>query len=246
MGNSSCFLLQNSPKVHPNTPSTPNHSFPEKNHLISEHLQRVVLQQKKIKENERALRLRILDDILIRFTKPTLVILFAPPEFGIEELAQFLSSKLDLPILKLPNFQSNLSLEKRNLNLTEREQADQMDLDLMTEVQDQLSRFTRGCIMYDYPSSMKHYRYLCQVNDYEQIPIFFEIDPHVVRQMNHKFDRWIHSPTNRSYHLTSNPPQSNPGSHLPTELNMFDDITGESLEKVFFSFLSPPYPAIAS
>jgi hypothetical protein len=54
----------------------------------------------------------------------------------------------------------------------------------------------------------------------------------LVRHMNHKFDRWIHSPTNRSYHLTSNPPQSNPGSHLPTEINMFDDATGECLEKV--------------
>jgi hypothetical protein len=225
MGNSSI----SSPKVHPTAPLPV-----AMNRSISDRLQRVLCQQ-GIRENERVLRLRILDDmgLIIQFPKPTLIILFAPPEFGIEKLAQFLSSKLDLPILKLLNHHStNLSLEKKDSDLNERDKADQIDIDLMTEVQDQLLKFTRGCIMYDYPSSMKHYRFLCQVSDYEQIPIFFEIDPHLVRHMNHKFDRWIHSPTNRSYHLTSNPPQSNPGSHLPTEINMFDDATGECLEKV--------------
>lgn len=48
-----------------------------------------------------------------------------------------------------------------------------------------------------------------------------------------KFDRWIHTDSERSYHAVTRPPQSLGGLHLlPNEDNMLDDHTGEPLVHV--------------
>lgn len=42
-----------------------------------------------------------------------------------------------------------------------------------------------------------------------------------------RLDRWVHPSTNRSYHLSSNPPQSYTTSNM-----LFDDETGDPLIKL--------------
>jgi hypothetical protein len=69
----------------------------------------------------------------------------------------------------------------------------------------------------------------------------------------HKFDRWVHEPSGRSYHLCSNPPKSFTNScYHPCAENMVDDETGEPLQKVspssfpsLPSLLLPPHSSLS-
>jgi hypothetical protein len=223
-------------------------------------------------ESDRLLRLRILDDALIEFHKPTIILLFAPPDYGIEDLAEFLSQKTNLPILRAPDLSSlgpPSGNSSHSFNFADRLEFTVGDVQIMNELEIQLSqeKYVRGCILYDYPTSPKHYRFLSEVMNAQHIPFFFEIDPPVsishgrrrrrreaetksssssltlsqlVRTLNERFDRWIDSHTERSYHLRSNPPISNLYSDIPTVENMYDDHTGTPLSKV------PPSPSARS
>jgi hypothetical protein len=137
-------------------------------------------------ETDRLLRLRILDDAPIEFEKRTIILLFAPPDYGIESLAQFVSQKVNLPILRSPDVSSlgpraPFESSSSSFNYADRLEFDVHDIQIMNEIESQLSleKFSRGCILFDYPTSPKHYRFLCEVVNAQHIPFFFEIDPHV-------------------------------------------------------------------
>lgn len=61
-----------------------------------------------------------------------------------------------------------------------------------------------------------------------------------MRVLRDKFDRWVHTNSERSYHAVTRPPHSLEGKHvLPTDANMLDDDTGEPL--VHVSHFVHPY-----
>ena len=64
-----------------------------------------------------------------------------------------------------------------------------------------------------------------------------------MRNLVHKFDRWIHEPSGRSYHLCTNPPKSFLDSNYnPCPENMIDDDTGEPLKQVCLSHITHTPP----
>lgn len=59
-----------------------------------------------------------------------------------------------------------------------------------------------------------------------------------MQKLLHKFDRWVHEPSGRSYHLVTSPPRTISDERKPSiPMNMIDDITGEPLTKVYFIYL---------
>lgn len=197
-------------------------------------------------DKDRLLRLRILDDISINFDKLTIIMFFSPPEFPIDEIAEFTSQKVNLPVVKIsppPPVGSNKSAQMQAYEIS-----------VMGEVENRLLQADcqNGCILLNFPQSPKQYSFLSQLNSTaEHIPIFFDIDsqvrhflplflslshthtlmtlPQTMRSLQNKFDRWIHSDSNRSYHAVSNPPLSNARKEIPTSSNMLDDHTGDAL-----------------
>lgn len=58
-----------------------------------------------------------------------------------------------------------------------------------------------------------------------------------MRTLRNKFDRWVHEPSERSYHVLSRPPESLEGKEFaPTSFNMIDNVTGESLVQVIIFY----------
>lgn len=56
-----------------------------------------------------------------------------------------------------------------------------------------------------------------------------------MKTLLHKFDRWVHEPSGRSYHLVTAPPRTISEERRPSiPANMIDDVTGEPLTKVIF------------
>lgn len=167
-------------------------------------------------ENEKLLRLRILDDIQINFHKITIIMLFSPPEFPIDDIAQFISKKVQLPVIKILNNNNtvnnstiNLLNEKKirsennedennNNNDNNNNNSDndnnnnqqnnfhiRMELNeknMLKYLEERLlqSDCENGCILLNFPQTPKQYSFLCQLNTFEHLPIFFEIDSQVI------------------------------------------------------------------
>lgn len=64
-----------------------------------------------------------------------------------------------------------------------------------------------------------------------------------MRRLQHKWDRWIHPDSGRSYHLTSKPPkrmvESGMQHSAPIPELMVDDVTDEPLTQVRVLLLVP-------
>lgn len=184
MGNGSISILNNNNKDNnkSNKENKINNKNINKQTLLSDRFLNLTIRRKE--EKERLLRLRILDDIKINFGKVTIIMLFAPPEFPIDDIAEYLSKKVDLPIIKV----SNISNEQEKVGIygiEENEQHFKMvqihEETMMKYVEKRLSEqeCQNGCILLNFPQSPKQYSFLCQLNTAEHIPLFFDIDSQV-------------------------------------------------------------------
>lgn len=173
-------ILFRSPKIY----STELESSLQKNHSSCNRIHHM---KRTMVDEDRGLRLKILDDISIHFLQPVLILLFAPPDYGIESIAQYISHRVNLPILKAPILSelspTTIQSFQTSFDYHDRGGYDQSDIQLMTELEILLtsSTYANGCIMYDYPTSPKHYRFLCEIYNVQQIPFFFDMDPQVIR-----------------------------------------------------------------
>lgn len=181
--------LFRSPKIYTfeSYPPSHIHKYQNKNSIS---FNRFHQQEKNINDTDRLLRLKILDDIPIFFPRPTIILLFAPPDYGIETFAETLSRRVNLPVLKAPIISDSfitMNSFERAIDYRERQEYDRFDTQLMTELEGLLSspQYARGCIMYDYPTSPKHYRFLCEISNAQQIPLFFDMDPQVPLTLRH-------------------------------------------------------------
>jgi adenylate kinase family enzyme len=185
------------------------------------------------------LRLKILRDISLKFSEPTIIILYTPPEFQVQELGTFISLKVGLPLLDLD------SLAIRKFDESKGQDSDNLQCAFEYRVLDSDCR--KGFVIIGYPETPKqlHSLQTC-LPSFVIVPLFIDLDSDVrilpldmpslcqaMRSLRDKFDRWVHEPTRRSYHVVSRPPKSLQGKLLlPTSQNMLDDYTGDPLVHV--------------
>lgn len=152
---------------------------------LSDRFLNLTLRRKE--EKEKLLRLRILDDIKIHFGKSTIIMLFGPPEFPVDDIAEYLSNRVDLPVVKTPNKPKN---EEENEGGELMREAYENSIRASQEYENKIMKdielrllepdCQNGCILVNFPQSPKQYSFLCQLNTAEHIPFFFDIDSQVI------------------------------------------------------------------
>lgn len=184
------------------------------------------------------LRMKILQDISLTFPEPTIIILYAPPEFQIQEVGDFISQKVHLPLLDLD------SLALRNVNESNNQDSENLECAFESRILD--PDCLKGFVVLGYPETPKQLRSLrTNLPSFVTVPIFIDLDSEVtlvfflsklsqaMRRLRDRFDRWVHEPTDRSYHALSRPPLSLQGKpFVPTSKSMLDDHTGDPLVHV--------------
>lgn len=92
----------------------------------------------------------------------------------------------------------------------------------------------KGFILYEYPDSITEMNYFktMMVPHMRVELMFLKLNQETMQKLLHKFDRWVHEPSGRSYHLATSPPRTISDERKPSiPMNMIDDITGEPLTK---------------
>jgi hypothetical protein len=154
-------------------------------------------------------------------------LLYYPPGYPVEATADYMSSRLNLPI--------QFSSEEGNST------ADYYLRELLSN-----DSYKNGWIICDYPATVPDIGSLKRLLDSENGSLnilYFDLDGEVCPPSSfptfthsfsktfqsalRKFDRYVHPPSNRSYHLVETPPKS-----LLHGAALLDDITGENLVKV--------------
>jgi adenylate kinase family enzyme len=187
-------------------------------------------------------------------------ILFAPPEYPTINAAEYLSSKIQFPVI----YPHEYRVENHHLLRRQDSSSSQMNMTTRTllrqssSAQDEKDTRTRlmeriyatpvsdspspplspsgdcenGFILYEYPDTITEMKYFKEqiVPGYRVELIFLQLTNETMRALQYKFDRWVHPPSRRSYHMIYSPPKTIAVDLLPPSAeNMIDDVTGEAL-----------------
>ena len=118
------------------------------------------------------LRMNILQDISLTFPEPTIIILYAPPEFQIQEVGDFISQKVSLPLLDLD------SLALRNVNESKSQESENLECAFESRILDSDCR--KGFVVLGYPETPKQLRSLrTKLPSFTTVPIFIDLDSEV-------------------------------------------------------------------
>jgi adenylate kinase len=171
-------------------------------------------------------------------------VLFAPPEYPTTNAAEYLSKKINLPVIFPHEYLTELENHQRVQHLTNvstrtllRKSSsyhENMTRDLLWERINQ-DDCERGFILFEYPDTITEMKYFKS----QMVPqmrvelIFLQLNHEVMRHLQYKFDRWVHLRSGRSYHMIYRPPKTISVDLLPpSHENMIDDETGEQLEQL--------------
>jgi adenylate kinase family enzyme len=176
-------------------------------------------------------------------------VLFAPPEYPTVNAAEYLSQKINLPVIYPHEYiieedqEEDSSSHHRIETITNlstkillRKKSSIQEISTRQLLHDRIVQedCCNGFILYEYPETISEMKYFKTnlVPTMRVELIFLQLNHEMMRKLQYKFDRWVHLKSGRSYHLLFNPPKnrsndllSPPSSHE----NMIDDITGEAL-----------------
>jgi hypothetical protein len=118
------------------------------------------------------LRLKILQGVSLKFREPTIIILYAPPEFQIQEVGDFISRKVELPLLDLD------SLAIRKLDESKGQDSENLQCAFEYRVLDSDCR--KGFVLLGYPETPKQLRNLRdRLPTFVTVPLFIDLDSDV-------------------------------------------------------------------
>lgn len=188
----------------------------------------------------RYLRLKIVESIPLEFHKITVIVLYAPPDFNLSPIANYISCRINRPLIKPDECVKDLKTGPLFPTDTkqERETLESHENLIIQSISSRLqnSDCSKGFVLQSYPETIKQLLNLKQIlkkMKAKVIPFFFEIDSETMRTLRSKWDRWVAPSTGKSYHILTNPPkkmiETGNEKKSPQPEFMIDDDTGEQL-----------------
>lgn len=161
------------------------------------------------------LRKKLLKTIILKMPCPVIIVILGPPVYDAAVISEFIANKLGV---KSSGMKFNIGMDETSSQDTIFERL------FLEQMQDPTN--SNGFVIYNIPSKLPFVR-IIENNKNNFTPIFFFLkcnNQTLFLATRHRWDKYVHLPSGREYHLCSTPPLS----HLKDN-SLLDDITGEPL-----------------